>query len=186
MPTPKPSPARGCPASPVGKAPPNDGTARELRPAGATGVAHRAARAAVAAVAPCRADRPLPSRPPDRPGGQRPDAALRARHAATDSASATGPDAPAGRRAGPPPALGRAGAAATAAWRPTAAVTDGSTRADGNNLHYMEFLEVGRRRVVGGAGGGLDRRQSAEAADAGAMLGGPTTCPCALPSGSRR
>ena len=26
-------------------------------------------------------------------------------------------------------------------WRPTAAVTDGSTRADGNNLHYMEYLE---------------------------------------------
>ncbi len=27
-------------------------------------------------------------------------------------------------------------------WRPQAAVAEGSTRADGNNLHYMEYLEL--------------------------------------------
>ena len=71
-----------------------------------------------------------------------PAAGLGAHPAATDPASASGPDAAAGRKPGPAPALGRAGAAPAAAVAADGGVADGSTRADGNNLHYMEYLEL--------------------------------------------
>ena len=90
--------------------------------------------------------------------------------------------------AGPPPALGRAGACvARRLADPAAAETDGSTRADGNNLHFMEYLESVDDALWAELVDDWIAAQSAgRPPTLGAMPGGPTTCPCASPSGSRR